>query len=1149
MTHFIHIRNASGYSLARGAIGIDALIKQAIIHKQPAVGLTDFDNFFGALEFNSAAINAGIQPITGINAMFQWENFTARGLFIAQTAQGFIKLSHYISNAYRKCGGDTPIFNLNEWRDDGHDAGGIIMLSGGMNGILSQRILDGKEKDAQKIATELAKLFPNRLYIELQRHNLANEKYCEAFLCDIALELGLPMIATNDCHFIEPNFAQAQEILMAIGAGTTLDDDNRPILSPEHYYKSPQAMKELFRDIPEAIEQTEALAKRCSLVIEKRAPMLPSYTKLNGRTEKQAIEEESSAGLKERFTQLQITDAEIQEKYRQRLQYELSVINSMGFDGYFLIVYDFINYAKSQNIPVGPGRGSGAGSLVAYCLKITDLDPLQFNLLFERFLNPERVSMPDFDIDFCQDERDKVIHYVQQEYGANQVAQIITFGSLQAKAAVRDVGRVLGVPYPVVDGLSKLIPNKLFDGKTKPLSYWLDNDTNLKDKYRQDSVAKDIIDIAIKLEGLYRNASTHAAGVVIAGQDLANLVPIYYDGKSDLVATQYSMKYVESAGLVKFDFLGLRTLSIIKKTLENITKRNGEIVDISKIPMNDALCFEDLKKGYGIGVFQFESDGIRDVLRKMRPDRLEDLIAAVALYRPGPMDNIPSYIRRKHGEEPVEYEHPALESVLQETYGIPIYQEQVMEMAKILAGYSLGGADLLRRAMGKKIKSEMDAQREIFIAGAYKTHQISAQDASKIFDTIDKFSGYGFNKSHAAAYALISYQTAYLKTHYPADFMAAFLSYEMHNTDKVALYIQEAVRMGIKILPLDINHSESLFSVQWDEASQSFGIRYALAAIKGVGAQATESLVQERINNGGYENIWDFLRRNASNNPQEAPRLGKKILENFSKSGVFDCFNPNRRQLLESVSVMARYAVEFAENSDQDNLFNDPQDAQFEPNLPEIEPYSEEVLLNQEYDALGLYLSRHPLTAYHDLLATHNAIKSNEIAQNIGKPSKIAGIIADIREMRTKKGKAFAIITCTDDAGNFEATAFDEVIHGKLSRDLKVGAKIFLTIAIERRQDSTEEEVALRITIINVELLENIAMKQAKSVKLLIDNEKSVGKIAAIIQNLPNGNCPLYLAYQKQGKEIIFDTAILVQYNQQFIQQIKNIPEITQQIS
>ncbi len=1141
MTQFIHIRNASSYSLARGAMMVDGLVKLANQHQLPALGLMDFDNFCGALEFSLLCKDEGIQPIIGINCAIQFEGFSARIGLIAQNNQGFLHLSHLISNAYRQVeSGYSPIINL----DNLFESEGIICISGGMEGLLNQRIKDGKDKDAKQLAEKLGQKFANRFYIELQRHGDAMENFCEGFLLDIAHSCGFPILATNDCHFSTPHFAKAQEILMAIGAGTTLDDNDRPRLTPEHYFKSPADMLETFSDLPEAIEQTIALSKRCSNLVQKRAPILPSYTKLNGRREDEALRDEAQFGLENRFREQKIEGADKQDIYKQRLDYELSVINKMGFDGYFLIVYDFINYAKRNNIPVGPGRGSGAGSLVAYSLRITDLDPMRYGLLFERFLNPERVSMPDFDIDFCQDERDKVIDYVQKEYGDNRVAQIITFGSLQAKAAVRDVGRVLGFPYPVVDGLSKLIPNKLFDGKPKPLGYWLENDDKLAEKYREDSAAKAIIDNAKLLEGLYRNASTHAAGVVISGQDLADLVPIYWDGKSPLPATQYSMKYVESAGLVKFDFLGLRTLSIIKKTLEYIKNNLGVTIDINLIPLDDSATFDDLKKGYGIGVFQFESDGIRKVLRDMRTDRLEDLIAAVALYRPGPMDNIPTYIRRKHGEEKLEYDHPALEPVLAETYGIPVYQEQVMEMAKVLAGFSLGGADLLRRAMGKKIKSEMDAMRDKFVQGCAEFNQIPADLAIKIFENIEKFAGYGFNKSHAAAYGFISYQTAYLKAHYPHEFMAAFLSYEMHNTDKVAIYKQEAERMGLKILPLDINHAYSLFVVEYDENKKPLGIRYALSAIKGVGSGATDAIIQERNQNGPYKNIWDFLRRNSVQEEGTASKINKKILENFVRSGVFDIFNPNRRQLYDNISMLLRYSSEYGAETaqNQENLFADTPDKDFEPTMAEIDPYNEEDLLKNEFEALGLYLSRHPLSSYNDMLSSHNAVKSDNFAAHIGKTIKTAGIISEIREMRTKKGKKFMIISFTDEMGRFEATAFDEVINSKIARDLKVGAKLFISLVVDRRADSGGDngEESLRLTMLNGELLENISLKQAKGYKITIQDSKFLQQTAKALSQCSAGNCPIHLVYKTQNRTITIDSAIKIRPDQQFLQILSN---------
>ena len=999
------------------------------------------------------------------------------------------------------------------------------MLSGGRQGLLHQRIIDGKLAESRQIIEDMALKFKNRFYIELQRHNLADEDYAEGFLVDYAYDLGIPLVATNDCHFKSAQDFNSHEILLSIGAGTTLNDPNHPKLSPEYYYKSPAEMEELFADLPEALEQTSAIAKRCSCLPSKRKPILPSYTKLNGRTEEQALAEEAQKGLEQRLIEQKIDELEF-ETYRERLKFELGVIHKMGFDGYFLIVYDFINYARSSDIPVGPGRGSGAGSLVAYALRITDLNPLPYGLLFERFLNPERVSMPDFDIDFCQDLRDQVIEYVWREYGDKRVAQIITFGSLQAKAAVRDVGRVLGYPYPVVDAISKLIPTKLFDGKTKPLKYWLQEDEKLKDQFKNDEATHAVITAALSLEGLYRNSSTHAAGVVIAGTDIADLVPIYSDGKSKLSATQYSMKYVESAGLVKFDFLGLRTLSIIKKAVSMIKERTGIELAIDKIATDDAKTFQMLKRGQAVAVFQFEGEGMRDCLRKMRADRFEDLIAAVALYRPGPMENIPTYIRRKHGDEPVEYDHPVLEPVLKETFGIPVYQEQVMQMAQVLAGYSLGAADLLRRAMGKKIKEEMIAQRTNFVDGCKATHNIDSDLANRIFDTIDKFSGYGFNKSHAAAYAWVSYQTAYLKAHYPYEFMAASMSYEMNNTDKLAQFKNEVMNMGIVLSPPNINESESLFSVAANEQGEAVAIRYALGAIKNVGESAPNPLVLERKENGPYKNIWNFLERNGAEG-----RVNKKILENFAKAGAFDAIHNNRRQIVENIPVLTRYVGEFSqENQNQDNLFGTSDAHGLKPILGDIDEYSDDDKLKNEFESLGLYVSSHPLQIYNDILVAHLVVPANEIADENRKSIKMAGIVTDIREMRTKKGKRMAIVSFSDQYGAFECTLFEEVLF-KVGSHLKVGEKFILTIAIDR-QENGEGEASLRLTLLDTQLLEEVALKNTKGLRISIDSMEFLAEIARFIETVPKGGCPIHLSYQRGDQCMVFDTTVKIKADQ-----------------
>ncbi len=754
-------------------------------------------------------------------------------------------------------------------------------------------------------------------------------------------------MATNEAYFAKASDYAAHDALICIAEGEVLTTEDRRRLTPEHYFKSQAEMAALFADIPEALENTIEIAMRCAYRVKSRAPILPRFGEGD---EAEELRRQAFEGLEERLRTRGLVEDRTREEYEKRLAFELDVITKMKFPGYFLIVSDFIKWAKAKGIPVGPGRGSGAGSLVAYVLTITDLDPFRFNLLFERFLNPERVSMPDFDIDFCQDRRGEVIDYVQQRYGRDRVAQIITFGKLQARMVTRDVGRVLQMPYGQVDRLSKLIPNNPANPVT--LAQAIDGEPKLQEERDRDPTVKTLFEIALKLEGLYRNASTHAAGVVIGDRPLEELVPLYRDPRSDIPATQFNMKYVEKAGLVKFDFLGLKTLTVIEKAQKLIRLREASF-DIDRIPYDDTKTYEMLGHGDTVGVFQLESSGMRDVLKKMRADRIEDIIAIVALYRPGPMDNIPRYIACKKGEEEPDYLHPMLEPILKETYGIMVYQEQVMQIAQVLSGYSLGEADLLRRAMGKKIKAEMDAQKERFVSGAEKKG-VDPKQADYIFELVQKFAGYGFNKSHAAAYAVVSYQTAYLKANYPVEFLAASMTLDMGNTDKLMLFRREAQRVGVKVIPPSINASGVDFAVSKGQ------IVYSLAALRNVGAGAIEHLVRVREEGGPFRSLGDFAKR------IDPKLVNKRALESLAKAGAFDALNPNRAQVLdavESVLSMASRTASAAE-AGQNDLFGGMASTSDELVLPRRDAWLTMDKLAQEFEAVGFYLSGHPLDDY-----------------------------------------------------------------------------------------------------------------------------------------------------------------------------------------
>ena len=826
---FIPLRNHTTYSLCKGAIKIPEIVEKAKEYKMPAIGICDSGNLFAALEFSSYCKKNSIQPIIGCELLLDLNDRDKKNLsnldieqtlttlpVIAKNEEGYKNLMYIVSQGYLQREAGLPIHVKLDFLKK--YTTGLICLSGGSQGVLAQLLQQKQTKKLHKITDELLALFKEDFYMEVTRHGSKEEKNVEKELIDLAFEKNIPLVATNDVYFLTKDMYEAQDILSCVGDSKVFTQTDRKRISKEQYFKSQEELEDLFSDIPEAIENTVNIAKKCQIFAFERPPTLPRFSTAEGFSEPDELRKQAKEGLEERLAHKfkleninEDEQAKINKEYFERLDFELDIIIRMDFPGYFLIVSDFIKWSKINDIPVGPGRGSGAGSIVAWSLKITDLDPIRFGLLFERFLNPERVSMPDFDIDFCQSRRDEVIDYVQDKYGKEYVAQIITFGKLQAKAVLKDVGRVLQMPYNQVDRICKLIPFNAVEAVT--LQKAIDMDKDLQQAVKEDPQVTKLVEIGLKLEGLNRHASTHAAGVVIGDKPLYEICGLFNDQGSDMPAVGYSMKYAEAAGLVKFDFLGLKTLTTISDTVKLVEKNRGIKIDISSIKLDDKETFEMLAKGDSVGVFQIESSGMRAVLRQMEADKIEDIIALISLYRPGPMDNIPTYIRRKHGEEKINYPHPLLESVLEETYGVIVYQEQVMEIAKVLAGYSLGGADLLRRAMGKKIKEEMDKQRQIFNEGAVK-NGLEKNQANEIFDLVDKFAGYGFNKSHAAAYALISYQTAYLKAHYLPEFLTASINLDIDNSEKVNVFIQQAKSHQIPVLEPDINQSQAEFSVE-----------------------------------------------------------------------------------------------------------------------------------------------------------------------------------------------------------------------------------------------------------------------------------------------------------------------------------------------
>lgn len=1047
------------------------LVKWCKAQKMPAVALTDSCNLFASLEFSLAAAGDGVQPILGCVLYIKPEdvqdsrqtsahNLKPDQLIVyAQNEAGWQNLLALSSKAYLQPAGEiAPLLSL---ADVAQHSEGLLALTGGIYGSVGRSLIAGRDALAEEQLLKLSEIFAGRLYIELSRHGLPEEAQTEEKFIDLAYKHNLPIVATNDAHFVKQEMFEAHDAFLCIADGTYVSEEKRRKLTPEHRLKTPAEMCELFADLPEALANTINIAKRCAVFAPARAPILPNFT-IEGMSEEDSLKAQARKGLDARLAGY-IEGEEARKPYIDRLEFELSIIIRMKFPGYFLIVSDFITWSKAQGIPVGPGRGSGAGSVVAWALSITDLDPLRYGLLFERFLNPERVSMPDFDVDFCQERREEVILYVQAKYGVDRVAQIITFGKLQARAVLRDVGRVLQMPYGQIDRISKLVPNNPAAPVT--LEQAIDLEPMLKEAIDEDENVARLVNMCLQLEGLNRHASTHAAGVVIGDRPLSELVPMYRDPKSDMPVVQYSMKYAESAGLVKFDFLGLKTLTVLSRAVKLIAKRGIEI-DLAKIPEGDKKAYEMLGHGDTVGVFQLESAGMRDTLKKLKPDCLEDIIALVSLYRPGPMENIPTYIARKHGEEKPVYQHPLLEQVLKETFGVIIYQEQVMQIAQLLAGYSLGEADLLRRAMGKKIRSEMEAQRGIFVERSV-ANGVPQKDAASIFDLISKFAEYGFNKSHAAAYAVIAYQTAYLKANFPVEFIAASMTYDMGNTDKLSIFREDAGRAGIEVLPPCVNNSEVLFGVDGN------AIRYALSAVRNVGAGAMEALVAEREKNGAYKDVFDFAERV----PSDA--LNKRALEHLIKAGAFDSLHANRKELFENIDLIVAHGAAAARDreSQQVSLFGGDAISKHKPKLAQHNDWSSLEKLANEFSAIGFYLSAHPLSDYENAMKGLGVLQSSTLAEKLSdrySPVKLAGIVMGKKIKVSDKGR-FAFLQMSDMGGVFEVSVFNEMLLSQHRDNLENG-KILLITA-----DGKSEEAGVRLIAQNISLLDDALAKQQRS--------------------------------------------------------------------
>jgi len=1044
---FIHLRVHTEHSLLEGAVPVKTLIKLAKAAEMPAVAVTDTNNMFAALEFSVSALGEGVQPIVGCQVSVAYEvpgpgekaKPAAPIVLLAQNEAGYLNLMKLNSCLYIDKGGALPQVTLEEVE---RFSAGLICLTGGSDGPLGRMILAGHLPKARALLQRLAEAYPDRLYVELQRHPgeggalPEGEAATEAAMVDLAYDLGLPLVATNDVYFPKAEMYLAHDAMICIAEGAYVDQSQpRRRLTAQHYFKTEAEMATLFADLPEALDNTVEIARRCAFATYKRKPILPKFAD----DEVQELRRQANEGLQARLAI--ISHSVTPEEYQARLDFELDIIEKMGFPGYFLIVADFIKWAKDHGIPVGPGRGSGAGSLVAYALTITDLDPLRYALLFERFLNPERVSMPDFDIDFCMDRREEVIRYVQEKYGREKVAQIITFGALLSKAAVRDVGRVLQLPYGQVDRLSKMIP---LEG-VKPVSITkaLADEPRLREAAKEEVVGR-LLGFAQQIEGLYRNASTHAAGVVIGDRPLDELVPLYQDPRSDMPATQFNMKWVEAAGLVKFDFLGLKTLTVIQNCMELLALR-GVSFDINLIPLDDKPSYDLYASAKTVAVFQVESSGMMDALRRMKPTCIEDIVALVALYRPGPMENIPTYCEVKNGLRDLESIHPTIDHILKETQGIIVYQEQVMQIAQVMAGYSLGGADLLRRAMGKKIAEEMAKERPKFIEGAAVTHNVSKEKAGEVFDLLEKFANYGFNKSHAAAYAVVSYQTAYLKANYPVEFMAAVMNCDLHLTDKLAVYKREVDKLGITTVAPSVNDSLAKFTVR------EGCVVYALGALKGVGVEAM-ALIAAARGDKPFATLFDFARR------VDMKRVGKRPLEMLARAGAFDVLDPNRARVFEALDALVAYsaAVHEAKASTQVSLFGDSGGDLPEPRLPFRDDWLPVERLTQEHQAIGFYLSGHPLDDYMSALKRKDVKTLTEItvlAERGPLVAKIAGSVSAKQERKSAKGNRFAFVSLSDPTGLYEVTVFSDTLEA--ARDLlEPGKNVVLTVEANLEGDT-----------------------------------------------------------------------------------------------
>jgi len=1093
MKTFVHLRQYSNYSLLESSFRINEIINLCKEHRMPAIALTDKQNLFGAFEFSLEAQKNGIQPILGIDLKLEKTDdleLPSNILLLIKNYEGYKNIINLMTKHYSN--DENNIINFDDLKKNNE---GLICLSGGVNGPIGKSILSKNKSTSEKILKDLNSIYNENFYLEFTRSGLEDEKIIENFFLSCANKFNVPIVATNNNYFTNSEMHEATDALLCIKNVEKLSNSKRDSISKEFFFKSSSEMEKVFHDIPESVANTLIIAKKCSFMLESSKPRLPKFLD-STLDENKELYKLSHEGLNKKI--LNINKKEIssfdKKKYQKRLNYEINIIKKTGYSGYFLIVSDFISWAKNQNIPVGPGRGSGAGSLVAWTLGITDLDPIKYDLLFERFLNPDRVTLPDFDIDFCQDKRDKVLKYIVKKYGKKKVSQIITFGTLQSRNVLRDVGRVLELPYSQVDSIAKMIPYN----PANPISLKdaINNEIKLQELKKSDDSVSKLLNISLKLEGLYRHASTHAAGIVIGDQNLDEKIPFFKDDpKTGLPVTQFSMKFIEKAGLIKFDFLGLKTLTIIHKTCELI---NNNTIDINSISLNDTNTFDLLKKGNTIGCFQLESKGVREYLKKLSPDKFEDIIAMISLYRPGPMEYIENYIKRKHGKEDIIYLHPKLESVLSETYGITIYQEQVMKIAQTLAGFSLSQADTLRWAIGKRKRSLMSSLKKDFIEGCIKNN-VKEYQAESIFKQVETFAGYGFNKSHAAGYALIAYQTAFLKANFPVEFMTASINYELNNTDKINCYLDDCKSMNIEILKPNINYSSSLFTIELDTQNKKT-IRYGLSALKNVGTSGTLKIVNERKKNGNYKNIDDFCNRLNDEN------INIRQLEFLIKSGSFDDLEKNRSKLFNNINKIVQVIRDNGKNIDQNNLFaNNIEGNNNVINLNYSgKKWTKSATLNFEYEALGLYLSQHPLKDFDIFLKKNNFLTYEEIEKSMinvkneeKKFFKIAALPIDIKERTSKKGNKYAYAQFSDTTSNFEAIIFSDVLNSS-NELIKNHDLLLLTLEVIKNDNN----ISLRAQ--EVLSLRKFINESNKKIKVLADEKININDLKEHLNKYKN---------------------------------------------